>query len=121
MRYAIQRSFRRARCFETLEYRNMCAVDLAETSQLAAEELMDLGIAAVLESQTAQYAAATTSFDVNHDGLLTVADAEAVVNSLNQGGPRPVRSSDGEGEPATAHLDVDHDGYLAPIDALRHE
>ncbi|WP_218934750.1 dockerin type I domain-containing protein [Rosistilla ulvae] len=54
------------------------------------------------------------SLDVNNDNVITPQDVLIILNSLNEGGPRPLNSPfDGE-----YYLDVNGDGLLTPLDAL---
>ena len=60
--------------------------------------------------------------DVNDDGQTTPADALALINDLNRGGPRPLaRLAHAASQTAGAlhyYLDVSGDGKLSPLDAL---
>ncbi len=54
------------------------------------------------------------SLDVNNDGVITPQDVLIILNSLNEGGPRPL------GDPFDGgnYIDVNGDGLLTPLDAL---
>ncbi|MCB0186353.1 MAG: hypothetical protein KDE31_18925, partial [Caldilineaceae bacterium] len=61
-------------------------------------------------------------FDVNADGYVSPIDVLSVINSLNNGGARPLfgGTAGGEGEASSARLyiDTNGDGFLSPIDVL---
>jgi len=117
--------------YEALNARLLLTADLAvadtpdSAEEVATVDYAEVQDSVVTETQQPKACELNNPFfnpvnrhDVNDDGLVTAADVDAVMASLNRGEGGPLPSDVAEGESPRLYLDVSGDRFLSPIDAL---